>query len=157
MNDFTVWVDADGCPASITRIIVKATVKRHLSTKFVADRRIRFDDCPDCEMIVTETGVDSADDYIADRVRAGDIVVTRDIGLSSRVVESGAIVLDDRGIRYTSGNIAERRSVNEFMSEIRSSWAAPLHTSRNQKFTHGAFANAFDRELNARCPQHFSI
>ena len=44
------------------------------------------------EMVVVSSGADAADDWIAEHVRPGDVVVTADIPLAARCLEAGARV-----------------------------------------------------------------
>lgn len=59
-------------------------------------------------------GPDVADDAIAERVAAGDLVVTQDIPLAARVLASGAAALDPRGVPFSPDSIAQRLSIRDF-------------------------------------------
>jgi uncharacterized protein YaiI (UPF0178 family) len=60
-------------------------------------------------------GEGAADDRIVELALAGDLAITRDIPLAERLVERGALVLDDRGTAYTRENIREQLSLRNFM------------------------------------------
>ena len=95
-------------------------------------------------------GPDVADDAIAERVNAGDLVVTQDIPLAARVLEKRAVALNPRGELYTTNTIAERLSVRNFMEELRAAGVqtggpATLHARDRQ-----AFAAQLDRWLAQR-------
>jgi len=53
-------------------------------------------------------GFNVADREIAEKVQAGDLVVTADIPLASDVISRGGHALDPRGVLYTKDNIQER-------------------------------------------------
>ena len=96
-------------------------------------------------------GPDAADDAIAERVNAGDLVVTQDIPLAARVLERGASAVSPRGEPFSSDSIAERLSVRGFLKELRGAGVATggppaLHARDRQ-----AFAAQLDRWL-ARQP-----
>jgi uncharacterized protein YaiI (UPF0178 family) len=42
-------------------------------------------------------GQDSADNRIVELARPGDLALTRDVPLASRLVEASVLVMDDRG------------------------------------------------------------
>lgn len=57
------------------------------------------------EIVQVDPGSQSADLYIVNRIKAGDIVVTQDFGLACIAIGKRAIVLSPRGEQYTNGNI----------------------------------------------------
>ena len=93
---------------------------------------------------------DDADAWIADTVRADDLAVTRDVPLAARIVEQGAEVITDRGEHYTSENIGPRLSEREFAMRMRDAGeiVPPGRPYGSRELS--AFANALDRELEAR-------
>ena len=54
------------------------------------------------ERVVVGAGMDEADNWIAERAGAGDIVITADVPLASRAVKSGAEVIAPNGKRFTA-------------------------------------------------------
>ncbi len=97
-------------------------------------------------MVVT----DDADAWIADEVHAADLVVTRDVPLAARIVERGAEVITDRGEHYTSENIGPRLSEREFAMRMRDAGELTAGGRPYGPRELSAFANALDRELEAR-------
>ena len=92
-------------------------------------------------------GPDEADNYIAEQAIPGDVAVTADIPLASRLVEKGVLTLDPRGTEYSEENIGERLSVRDFMEQVRltgvdTGGPKPYGTKDKQ-----SFANALDRIL----------
>ena len=70
--------------------------------------------------MVKETGdLDAADDWIAERVGAGDIVVSEDIILASRCLEKDARTLNPRGRVFTPESIGEALATRGLLSELR--------------------------------------
>ncbi len=95
-------------------------------------------------------GLDAADDWIAQEVTAVDIVITADIPLAARIVESGAVGIDPRGEIYTEANVRERLSVRDFMHELRETGVKTGgHGSYGNKEKQ-KFANALDRILTKK-------
>lgn len=94
-------------------------------------------------------GFDVADNVIAQRVEAGDIVVTQDIPLAAEVIDKGAKVINPRGELYTKANISARLSMRNFMEDLRNTGVqtgGPKAFSNQEK---QAFGNSLDRLLAA--------
>ena len=144
----TLWVDADSCPRPIRDIICRAGKRLDAEVVFAANRAVV---CPkefDVKMVVLPQEKDAADNYIAENVVAGDLVVTRDIPLAKRLVDLNLAVINDRGMLYTRENVAERLSVRNFMLELYKSGLKPESTQRFSAKDIKAFADTFDRTLS---------
>jgi hypothetical protein len=114
----------------------------------VGDRRVPEGRRPGVQAVQVEAGEDAADRYIRDRVEPQDLVVTRDLPFAEALTERGLTVLNDQGDVYTAENIAERRSIRDFMYEYKQTAGAPPRSRGPRELQ--AFANAFDRELTKR-------
>ena len=156
MNMCTIWVDGDSCPVRIRSIIERAAQRRKVRTVFVADRRLPVAPGGNSEMVILDGKRETTDDYIAQRVSPADLVITRDIGLSARIVGLGAVVIDDTGTVYSIENIGERHSIHRFMSSLRARGLDTRGGTRQKKDPVRSFADAFDRELTARLHEPMS-
>ena len=114
-----VWVDADACPGPIKEILFRAAERARVPVTLVANQWLRTPASRFVRALQVQGGYDAADDAIAERAAPGDLVVTQDIPLASRVLANGAHALHPRGERFTTDNIAERLSVRNFMEELR--------------------------------------
>ncbi len=145
-----IWVDADACPVVIKEILFRAAERARVETVLVANQWLRTPPSRHVRAMQVAGGPDVADDAIAERVAAGDLVVTQDIPLAARVLEKHAVALNPRGELYTANTIAERLSVRNFMEELRGAGIqtggpATLHARDRQ-----AFAAQLDRWLAQR-------
>jgi len=145
-----IWVDADACPVVIKEILFRAAKRAKVETVLVANQWLRTPQSRFIRSLQVAGGPDAADDAIAERVAAGDLVVTQDIPLAARVLEKHAQAVDPRGERYTANTIAERLSVRSFMEELRGAGVqtggpATFHARDRQ-----AFAAQLDRWLAQR-------
>ncbi|WP_312915172.1 YaiI/YqxD family protein [Stenotrophomonas sp.] len=145
-----IWVDADACPVVIKEILFRAAERAQIETILVANQWLRTPPSRHVRAMQVAGGPDVADDAIAERVAAGDLVVTQDIPLAARVLEKHAVALNPRGELYTANTIAERLSVRNFMEELRGAGIqtggpATLHARDRQ-----AFATQLDRWLAQR-------
>jgi len=142
-----IWVDADACPGPMKEILFRAAERRSLPLTLVANHALSTPPSRLIRAVQVPRGFDVADNYIAERLQAGDLVVTADIPLAAQAIEKGAHAINPRGERYTPDNIRERLTMRDFMEVMRSSGEVtggppPLSQADRQ-----AFANALDRLL----------
>ena len=145
-----IWVDADACPAVIRDILYRAAERTRIEVILVANRWLQTPSSRFIRAMQVAGGPDVADDAIAERVAAGDLVVTQDIPLAARVLANGAQAINPRGDRYTPDNIAERLSMRNFMDELR---GAGVQTGGPAAFNardRQAFASQLDRWIASR-------
>ena len=150
-DGMAIWVDADACPKAIREILVRAATRVCVPVTLVANHPLQVPASSLIRMLQVQHGFDVADDLIAQRVKAGDLVVTSDIPLAAEVIEKGGGVISPRGEQFTKNNIRQRLNMRDFMDTMRSSATdvgggpPPLGPRDKQ-----AFANALDRYLARR-------
>ncbi len=142
-----IWVDADACPNAVKDILFKTANRLNINTTLVANQFLKTPPSNYIKAIQVPSGFDVADDYIAQRVETGDVVITADIPLAAEIVAKGAYGINPRGTLYTEQNIKQALTMRNFMEEMRSSGQAsggppPLDAKDKQ-----AFANTLDRLL----------
>ena len=142
-----IWVDADACPRAIKDILYRAANRTEHKLTLVANQPLSTPPSPHIKSIQVESGFDVADNYIAQQVEAGDVVITADIPLAADIVAKGAYGINPRGELYTEQNIKQRLTMRNFMEEMRSagqvSGGPPPLDQRDKQ----AFANTLDRLL----------
>jgi uncharacterized protein len=119
LNTTRIYVDADACP--VKDEIYKVAARHALPVSVVAGNFIRVPQDPSIERIAAGSGMDAADDWIAERAGPGDIVITSDIPLASRCVKAGAEVLAPNGKPFTEASIGMTLAVRNLMTDLRSS------------------------------------
>lgn len=143
-----IWVDADATPNDVKGIVARAALRLEIEAAFVANHRVQTPaNNPFVEAVRVDGGPDAADDHIADAAAEGDLAVTADIPLASRLVAKGVSTIDPRGTEYSQENIGERLSVRDFMDQLRSTGVetgGPRAWGQKDK---QAFAATFDRLL----------
>jgi len=142
-----ILVDADSCPRRVRSIIRKAAERTHIKTVFVSDRKLADAKGDRIENVLVDHASGDVDDFIVEHVQPGALVVTHDIPLAARVVEKGAVALDDRGSVFTQENIRERLSVRDALAELREAGVTPAGGDTLGEREIRLFAGAFDREL----------
>jgi uncharacterized protein len=114
-----IYVDADACP--VKDEIYRVAIRHGLPVSVVAGNFIRVPQDPLIERIAAGSGMDAADDWIAERAGKGDIVITSDIPLASRCVKAGAEVIAPNGKPFTEASIGMTLAVRNLMTDLRSS------------------------------------
>lgn len=146
----TFYIDADSFPASAREVIIRAAIRRNIMAVFVARRNPGLPKNPLIRFEAAPEGSDAADDIIARLVQPGDLSFTHDVPLAARLVESGVLVINDRGMVYTTENIRARLSERNFMAALRNDNLIPSAGMGGKPYGQRElqeFSNAFDREL----------
>ena len=145
-----IYVDADACPVKAEALRVAERHKIHVV--YVADGGLRPNPHPLAEVVIVPGGLDAADDWIAERIGAGDICVTADIPLADRCVKAGARAMRPDGELWTAANIGNVLATRNLMAEIRA--ANPLNQGGGgrpfSKADRSRFLEALERELRRR-------
>jgi uncharacterized protein YaiI (UPF0178 family) len=142
-----IWVDADACPVVIKDMLFRAARRVGVTLTLVANQFLRVPPSPLIRAIQVPAGFDAADDLIAERVAAGDLVITADIPLAAAVLAKNAHALDPRGNWYTRDTIEERLRMRSMLDQLRSSGVdtggPPAFSARDSR----TFAAELDRWL----------
>ncbi len=143
-----IWVDADACPVVIKEILYRAAERSQIAMTLVANKPLRSPPSRFIRAIQVSRGFDVADNEIARRMEAGDLVITADIPLAADVIARGGHALNPRGEFYSADNIRECLSVRDFMEKLRETGVqtegpAPLDQTDRKRF-----ADQLDRFLS---------
>ena len=115
--DLSILVDADACP--VKEEIYKVAFRHHVPVTVVANDYLRVPAHLLVERIVVGSGFDAADDWIAERARAGIIVVTADILLADRCLKAGAEVIGPNGRPFTASSIGAAVATRAILADLR--------------------------------------
>src|ERR1700749_4868061 len=113
-----IYVDADACP--VKDEIYRVATRLGVPVSVVAGNFIRVPQDPLIERIAAGSGMDAADDWIAERARPGDVVITSDIPLASRCVKLGAEVIAPNGKPFSEESIGMTLAIRNLMTDLRS-------------------------------------
>jgi hypothetical protein len=119
----TIYIDADACPVKqeIYRVAERHARKgTALKVFVVSNAPIAVPRDEFVERVVVGAGMDEADNWIAERARRGDIVVTADVPLASRAVKAGADVIAPNGKPFTADSIGMALATRNLMDSLRS-------------------------------------
>lgn len=144
----TIYLDADACPVKET--VYKVAARYHMPLIVVANMRMRVpqESSLNAEVVVVPGSPDAADDWIAGRATKGDLVLTADIPLAARVIESGARCLDFRGNEFNPNRIGDALASRELNAHLRSMGlitGGPASFSRKER---SKFASMLDAAVS---------
>ena len=140
-----IYVDADACP--VKDEIYRVAERHRVAVTVVAGGFIRVPPDPRIERIAAGPGMDAADDWIAERVGASDIVVTADIPLASRCIKAGAAVIAPNGRPFTETDIGMTLAVRNLMHDLRSAGAVTGGPRPFAPRDRSAFLSALDQAI----------
>jgi len=115
-NGPAIFVDADA--GSVKEESYKVARRTGCAVFVVANSFMRVP--PDVTLQVVDAGPDVADDWIAERVKPRDIVITNDIPLASRTLKAGGAALGASGKAFTESSIGSALATRELMEHLRS-------------------------------------
>jgi hypothetical protein len=119
----TIYIDADACPVKqeIYRVAERHALKGvDLKVLVVSNSPIAVPRDSFVERVVVGTGMDEADNWIAEHAHRGDIVITADVPLASRCVKAGAAVIAPNGKPFTEDTIGMTLATRDLMDSLRS-------------------------------------
>jgi uncharacterized protein len=147
-----LYIDADACPVKqeIYRVAERHAGKGTALKVFVVSNSpiaVPRDMGDLIERVVVGSGMDEADNWIAERAKRGDIVITADVPLASRCVKVGAEVIAPNGKPFTEESIGMTLATRNLMDSLRS---AGEITSGPKPFAprdRSAFLSALDQAI----------
>ena len=136
-----LFIDADACPVKDEVYAVAA--RCGLTVVVVANQRIHVP--REVEMIVVPEGPDAADDWIAQEVRMGDVVITADIPLAARCLEAGGFALGTNGREFTQDSIGGALATRGLKASLREAGVTTRGPRPLSARDRSRFSNELDR------------
>jgi uncharacterized protein YaiI (UPF0178 family) len=118
-----LFIDADACPVKqeVYRVAERHALKgTDLKVFVVANSPIAVPREEMIQRVVVGSGMDEADNWIAERAGAGAIVITADVPLASRAVKAGAEAIAPNGRAFTADSIGMTLATRNLMDSLRS-------------------------------------
>jgi uncharacterized protein YaiI (UPF0178 family) len=116
-----IFVDADACP--VKPEVYRVAERYALPVHVVANAFMNVPRGGLIELVVVAAGPDIADDWIAERAGATDIVVTADVPLAARAFRNGATVISPTGKPFDDDSIHMALATRNLMTDLRSAGA----------------------------------
>jgi uncharacterized protein YaiI (UPF0178 family) len=142
-----IFVDADACPVKdeVARVAERHGIVVHI----VSNGGIRPSRHPLIRTVVVPAGADAADDWIAERATADDIVVTADIPLASRTLAKGARVLGHNGKPFSEASIGLALGLRDLNKYLREASGGQTFHAGFTKEDRSRFLNALENAVQA--------
>jgi uncharacterized protein len=112
-----IYVDADGCP--VKDEVYRVAGRYELAVWVVANAWFRVPDDPRVRGVTVAEGLDRADDWIAERIRPGDIAITADVPLAARCVQRGARAIAPDGRHFDDSSMGAALADRNLMTALR--------------------------------------
>jgi len=118
-----IYVDADACP--VKDEVLRVALRHKLQVYLVSNSWLNIAVGNNVHKILVEAGADIADNWIAERIGAGDIAVTADILLADRCLKKGADVIGTTGRNFNDDNIGVAKAMRDLSAHLRETGEAP--------------------------------
>ena len=138
-----IYVDADACPVKDEAIRVAARVGARLTLVAAGGMRPRREAF--VSQVATGPAFDAADDWIAERIEAGDICITADMPLASRCVAKGAKVVTPTGRILDEMNVGEALAARNLGQHLREANQTQTYNAPFGPTDRSRFLQAMDR------------
>ncbi|MGE4373083.1 MAG: YaiI/YqxD family protein [Xanthobacter sp.] len=112
-----ILVDADACP--VKEEIYKVAFRHGVPVTIVSNSPIRIPTDALISRVIVDSGLDVADDWIAERADAHTVCITADILLADRCIKAGAIVIAPNGKCFTEDSIGGAVAMRALMADLR--------------------------------------
>ncbi|MGH1467810.1 MAG: YaiI/YqxD family protein [Bdellovibrionales bacterium] len=142
-----IYIDADAC--AVKDETYKVAKRYELITYVIANQYLKVPLDINIRMEVVSEGFDAADDWIVEKARKDDIVITSDLLLAERCVENGCRVLGQKGNELTPENIGSAISGREIATHLRDLGASGTGPSAMSKFDRSKFLSKLDQVIQA--------
>jgi uncharacterized protein len=117
-----LYIDADACPVKqeVYRVAERHALKgTALKVYVVSNSPIAVPREEMIQRVVVGSGMDEADNWIAERAGAGAVVITADVPLASRAVKAGAEAIAPNGRAFTADSIGMTLATRNLMDSLR--------------------------------------
>ncbi len=138
-----IYVDADACP--VKPEILKVAERHGLEVTLVANSGLRPSRDPMVKNVIVSASFDAADDWIAERAAAGDIVVTADVPLAVRCVAAGAQVTGPTGRIFDKTNIGMASAMRDLGQHLRETGESKGYNAAFSPRDRSKFLETLDR------------
>ena len=112
-----IYVDADACPVKDEAL--KVADRHGLVIHYVSNSWMRLPEGERVKRVVVQEGPDAADNWIADTIKGGDVVVTQDIPLAARCLKKGARAIGNTGKPFTEAAIGMALAMRDLSQHLR--------------------------------------
>jgi uncharacterized protein YaiI (UPF0178 family) len=137
-----IYVDNDACP--VKEEVLKVAARYQLHVTLVSNQGMRPIRQPNVKMITVGAEFDAADNWIAEQIAPGDIVITADIQLAARCLKKNAHALGHNGQIFTTENIGAALASRELNAYLREAGEIKGHNPSFSQKDRSQFLQSLD-------------
>lgn len=142
-----IYVDGDACP--VKEQVFRVAERHDLKVYLVSNTWHRIGANPFVEQVVVSQGPDVADDWIAERIGDGDIIITSDIPLADRCIKNAAYAIAPNGKQFTPDSIGMALAVRNLMTDLRETGEVTGNNARFTKQDRSRFLSQLETQIMA--------
>ena len=142
-----IYIDADACPVKDEAF--KVAARHGLVIHYVSNAWMRLPEGELVRRVVVAEGPDAADNWIADTIEAGDVVVTQDIPLAARCLKKGARAIGNTGKPFTEASIGMALAMRELSQHLRETGESNGFNAAFAKQDRSRFLEALEQAVQA--------
>ena len=140
-----IFLDGDACP--VKDEAERVATRHGLTVHIVSNGGLRPSRNPAFHHVVVAAGPDSADDWIAENIGAGDIAITSDLPLAARCLAKGAVVLNAKGESVTQDRIGMALAMRDLSRHLREVTGRETHHAGFAKKDRSRFLGALENAI----------
>lgn len=142
-----IYIDADACPVKAE--VYKVAERYELIVYVVANQYMNVPLDIRIRMEVVPGDFDAADDWIAEKSTAGDIVITSDLLLAARCIKNEARVIGPKGNELSQDNIGDVLGGRDLAEHLRDLGESRTGPSAMTKADRSKFLSKLDQIIQA--------
>ena len=142
-----IYIDADACPVKDEAL--KVAVRHGCIIHYVSNSWMRLPEGELVRRVIVAEGPDAADNWIAETIAAGDVVVTQDIPLAARSLKKGARAIGNTGKPFTDASIGMALAMRELSQHLRETGESKGFNAAFTKQDRSRFLEALEQAVQA--------
>lgn len=143
-----IYIDADACP--VKEEVYRVARRYGLNVVLVTNSWMRHPREPWLRFEHVESReLDAVDDWIAEHIGRGDVVITGDIPLASRCLDRGARAIGLTGRPFTPDNIGDSLATRQLLAQLRDQGLVKGGPAPFAPKDRSRFLQALDETINA--------
>ncbi|MEE2929283.1 MAG: YaiI/YqxD family protein [Pseudomonadota bacterium] len=141
-----ILIDADACP--VKDETYKVALRYQIPVTLVSNSFLRVPAHPLIKHVTVSDSFDAADDHVVDLAHTKSVVVTADILLAERALQTGAIVLGPNGKPFTENSIGSAIATRAIMADLRAGGDQIGGAAPFSKADRSRYLSALDEAIN---------